>query len=91
MGSTIFNNTIANNNGETAGAKYIYIAVTQTNYGTGYLSATGNIILASRSDDVGFFFNGGPNKLVVVSSGNKVAPAGTVSRNARNVTETHGT
>jgi len=91
MGSTIFNNTIANNNGETAGAKYIYIAVTQTNYGTGYLSATGNIILASRSDDVGFFFNGAPNKLVVVSSGNKVARAGTVSRHDRNATLTSGT
>ena len=91
MGSTIFNNTIANNSGETAGANYIYIAVTQVNYGTGYLSTTGNIILASRSDDVGFFFNGGPNKLVVVSSGNKVSRTGIVSRNARNVTETQGT
>ena len=91
MGSTISNNTIANNNGETAGATYIYIAVTQANYGTAYLSATGNIILAARSDDVGFFFNGAPNKLVVVSSGNKVAPTGVVSRNGRNVTETHGT
>lgn len=91
IGSTIFNNTIANNSGETVGAKYIYVAVTQTNYGTGYLSVTGNIILASRSNDVGFFFNGAPNKLVVVSSGNKVARTGIVSRNARNVTETHGT
>ena len=91
MGSTIFNNTIANNSGETTGAKYIYVAVTQANYGTGYLSVSGNIILASRSNDVGFFFNGAPNKLVVVSSGNKVVPTGTVSRNGLNVTETHGT
>ena len=91
MGSTIFNNTIANNSGETTGAKYIYVAVTQANYGTGYLSVSGNIILASRSDDVGFFFNGAPNKLVVVSTGNKVVPTGTASRNGLNVTETHGT
>jgi hypothetical protein len=90
MGSTIFNNTIANNSGEATGAKYIYIAVT-ANYGTAYLSTTGNIILASRSDDVGFFFSGGSGKLVVVSSGNKVARTGIVSRHALNVTETHGT
>lgn len=91
MGSTISGNTIANNNGEAAGASYIYIAITRTNYSTAYLSATGNILLGVRSDDVGFFFNGGANKLVVTSSGNKVARAGTASRNAGDVTVTHGT
>ena len=90
VGSTIFNNTIGNSNSETAGARYVYIAVTQTNYGTGYLSVTGNIILAVRPDDVGFFFSGGPHKLVVASSGNEVAHTGIVSRHGSNVTQTRG-
>jgi hypothetical protein len=91
MGSTIFNNTISNNSGETAGARYIYVAITQTNYGTGHLSVTGNVILGIRSSDIGFFFNGGSNKLVVASSGNEVAHVGTVSMDTRGVMETHGT
>jgi hypothetical protein len=90
MGSTIFNNTISNNKGETGGAKYIYIAVTRTNYGTGYLSVTGNIVLGVRSSDVGLSFDGGANKLSVASSGNKVAQVGTVSRHDRNTTLTGG-
>lgn len=90
MGSTIFNNTISNNSGET-GASYVYIAVTEANYGTAYVSVTGNIVLAVRPSDVGFFFNGGAGKLAVVSSGNKVARAGTATRNGADVTETHGT
>jgi Right handed beta helix region len=91
MGSTIFNNTISNNKGESAGARYIYIAVTRANYGTGYLSVTGNIVLGVRSSDVGLSFDGGANKLSVASSGNKVARAGTVSRHDRNATLTSGT
>jgi hypothetical protein len=84
MGSTIFNNTISNNKGENGGAKYTYIAVTRVNYGTGYLTVTGNVVLGVRSSDVGLSFNGGTNKLVVASSGNKVARVGTVSRHDRN-------
>ena len=91
MGSTIFNNTISNNKGESAGARYIYIAVTRTNYGTGYLSVTGNIVLGVRSSDIGLSFDGGTNKLSVASSGNKVARAGTVSRHDGNATLTGGT
>ena len=91
MGSTIFNNTISNNKGESGGARYIYIAVTRTNYGTGYLSVTGNIVLGVRSSDIGLSFDGGANKLSVASSGNKVARAGTVSRHDRNATLTSGT
>jgi hypothetical protein len=91
MGSTIFNNTISNNKGESPGARYIYIAVTRTNYGTGYLSVTGNIVLGVRSSDVGLSFEGGANKLSVASSGNKVARAGTASRHDRNATLTSGT
>ena len=91
MGSTIFNNTISNNKGESGGARYIYIAVTRTNYGTGYLSVTGNIVLGVRSSDIGLSFDGGANKLSVASSGNKVARAGTASRHDRNATLTSGT
>ena len=91
MGSTIFNNTISNNKGETGGSRYIYIAVTRTNYGTGYLSVTGNIVLGVRSSDVGLSFDGGTSKLSVTSSGNKVAGAGTVSRHDSNATLTGGT
>lgn len=90
MGSTIFNNTISNNKGESAGARYTYIAVTQANYGTGYLSVTGNIVLGVRSSDVGLSFDGGANKLSVAFSGNKVARAGTASRHDRNATLTSG-
>jgi hypothetical protein len=91
MGSTVFNNTVSNNKGESAGARYIYIAVTRANYGTGYLSVTGNIVLGVRSSDVGLSFDGGANKLSVASSGNKVARAGTASRHDRNATLTRGT
>jgi hypothetical protein len=91
MGSTIFNNTISNNKGEAGGARYIYIAVTRANYDTGFLSVTGNIVLCVRSSDIGLSFDGGANKLSVVSSGNKVARAGTASRHDRNATLTSGT
>jgi hypothetical protein len=91
MGSTIFSNTISNNKGEMGGARYIYIAVTRTNYGNGYLSVTGNTVLGVRSSDVGLSFDGGTSKLSVASSGNKVAQVGTVSRHDRNTTLASGT
>jgi len=91
IGSTIFNNKIFNNLGESEGAKYIYLCITGTNYGTGYLSVTGNVVVGDRSSDVGLTFDGGSNKLIVVSSGNEVGHVGTVSRATRSVTETAGT
>jgi parallel beta-helix repeat protein len=91
IGSTIFNNKIFNDLGESAGARYIYLCITGTNYGTGYLSVTGNVVVGDRSSDVGLAFDGGPNKLIVVSSGNEVGHVGTVNRATRSVTETAGT
>lgn len=91
IGSTINNNMIFNDKGETAGARYIYVYVTQIDYGTSYLSLTGNVIVGVRSSDIGFFFDGGSHKLVVVSSGNEAAQVGIVSHDAGGATETDGT
>jgi len=91
IGSTIFNNKIFNDRGESAGAKYIYLCITGTNYGTGYLTVTGNVIVGDRSSDVGLSFDGGPNKLIVVSSGNQVVHVGTANSVARSAMVTAGT
>lgn len=91
IGSTIFNNKIFNNLGESAGAKYIYLRITRTNYGTGYLSVTGNVIVGDKSSDVGLAFDGGSNKLIVASSGNEVVQVGTVNSDTRSATVTAGT
>lgn len=90
VGSTISNNNISNDMTEGHGAKYIYFCITRTNYGTGYLSVTGNVIVGVRTSDVGLSFSGEPNKLVVASSGNEVSNVGTVKRNAPSVTDTAG-
>jgi hypothetical protein len=91
IGSTIFNNKIFNHLGESGGAKYIYLHITRTNYGTGYLSVTGNVIVGDRSSDVGLAFDGGSNKLIVVSSGNEVMQVGTVNSDTRSAAVTAGT
>ncbi len=100
--STIFGNKVLNNRGETAGAKHIYVSAAKVggaNRGGGYLSVTGNIILSVRPDDVGFFFSGsssssssssGASRLVVASSGNEVAGAGTARKSAGPATITGG-
>jgi hypothetical protein len=90
IGSTIFNNKIFNDLGETTGARYIYLCIAGTNYGTGYLTVTGNVIVGDQPGDVGLSFDGGSNKLVVASSGNLAARVGTVITNTRSVTETAG-
>lgn len=91
IGSTIFNNKIFNDKGEGREAKYIYLCVTGTSYGTGFLSVTGNVIVGDRVSDVGLSFSGGAHKLVVASSGNEVANVGTIRNDASSVTETAGT
>jgi hypothetical protein len=90
IGSTIFNNKVFNDKGESAGARYVYVGITRTNYGTGHLSVTGNVIVGVRSSDVGLSFDGGSNRLVVASSGNVVAQVGTISSAASGVTLTGG-
>jgi len=91
FGSTIFNNKIFNDKGEQSGAQYIYVGITECNYGTCYLSVTGNVIVGVRSSDVGFFFDGGSNRLVVASSANEVAQVGSVRSNGSSVTGNGGT
>lgn len=91
VGSTIFNNKIFNDKGESRDARYIYLCIAGTNYGTGYLSVSGNVIVGDQRTDVGLSYDGGPNKLVVVSSGNEVAQVGTIRSDGSSVTETAGT
>ena len=81
VGSTIFNNKVVNDISETAGASYVYIAVQQANYGTAYLSVTGNVIVGDQASDVGFFFAGGAHQLTVTSGGNEVGGVGTSRSN----------
>jgi hypothetical protein len=91
LGSTIFNNKIFNDLGESAGAKYIYLCIRKTNYGAGHLSVNGNVIVGDQSSDVGLAFDGGSNKLIAVSSGNEVVHVGTVSSHSSSATVTTGT
>ena len=78
VGSTINNNKINNHGTSPDGARHIYLGITQTNYGTGYLSVTGNVIVGTRPGDIGLYFNGGANRLVVTSTGNVVAAVRTI-------------
>lgn len=90
VGSTIFNNKIFNEKGEGRGARYIYLGIAGANYGTGYLSVTGNVITGVQASDVGLSFSAGANKLVVASSGNEVANVGTMKIDTPGVAETAG-
>ena len=90
VGSTIFNNKIFNVDGESPSARYVYIGITQANYGTGYLSVTGNVIIGDRATDAGLSFNGGSHKLVVVCNGNEVVHVGIVRSDAASVAESGG-
>jgi hypothetical protein len=75
-GSTIVGNKIFNDQGETAGAHYIYLAITQANSGTGHVAVTGNVIMGDRAGDVGLSFAGGTAKLSVTASGNEITGVG---------------
>jgi hypothetical protein len=89
-GSTIFNNKIFNEKGESRSARYIYLGIAGTNFGTGYLSVTGNVITGVQASDVGLSFSAGANKLVVASSGNEVANVGTMKSDTPGVAVTTG-
>jgi hypothetical protein len=75
-GSTIVGNKIFNDQGETAGSHYIYLAITQANSGTGHVAVTGNIIMGDRAGDVGLSFAGGTAKLSATASGNEITGVG---------------
>jgi len=77
LGSVIADNKVFNDIGELAGAHHVYIAVTETNYGTGYLSVSGNVIATVARADNAFYFNGVPHALVVASAANQVSGPGT--------------
>lgn len=80
VGSAISGNKISNDGGEVPGARHVYVAVTRASGGAGYLSVTGNVIIGTRTADIGFSFSGRPSRLVVASSGNEVAGVGTARR-----------
>ena len=77
--STIAGNRVFMFDSEAAGTKFDYIALTQVNYGSGYVSVTGNDIRgAGSAADTGFYFNAGSgHTLTVTSSGNLVTSVGT--------------
>ncbi len=81
-GSTIDSNKVFNDAGERSGAAYVYIAVTRTNYGTGHLAVTGNVIGGVRHSDIGLQFSGGTQRLTVAVYGNDVSGVGTVLQHA---------
>ena len=89
-GSSIVGNKIFNVNGES-GARYVYLAITGTNSGTGYASVTGNTIQGNRQNDVGLSFTGGDNPLRVTASGNNVTGVGTKLKTGPNAKVTGGT
>jgi Right handed beta helix region len=90
VGSTISGNKLANILGVQPGASHVYVAITQTRGGTGYLSVTGNVIVGARSGNVGFAYAGRPDKLIVASAGNAVSGPGTVRRQSGTVSITGG-
>ena len=77
LGSVITGNKVFNDTGEEPGVSYVYIAITTVNYGTAYLSVSGNVIATLVRADTAFYFNGAPHRLVVTSAGNQVSGPGT--------------
>ena len=90
LGSAIAANKVFNDTGEQPGAGYVYIAVTATNYGTGYLSVSGNVVGTMIRADKAFFFNGAPHALVVASAANQVSGPGIPRTLGRAVTLSPG-
>lgn len=90
-GSSINGNKINNNGTRPDGASYIFLGITQVNYGTGSVSVTGNVIVGTRPGDVGLYFSGGGNRLVVASSGNVVSAVHTVHKLGSGVSASNGT
>jgi hypothetical protein len=90
--STIADNRVFMFKPEAAGTSYDYIAVTQVNYGNGYVAVTGNDIRgAGSAADTGFYFNAGSSKtLTVTSAGNLVTSVGTARASGTGVTISAG-
>lgn len=90
LGSVIAGNKVFNDTGEEPGVSYVYIAITAANYGTGYLSVSGNVIATLVRADKAFYFNGAPHVLAVTSAGNQVSGPGTPRTLGRAVTLSPG-
>jgi parallel beta-helix repeat protein len=90
LGSVIAANKVFNDTGEQPGVGYLYIAITTANYGTGYLSVSGNVITTVVRADTAFYFNGAPHALVVASVGNQISGPGTPRTLGRAVTLSPG-
>jgi hypothetical protein len=86
--STIAGNRVFMLTAEKPGASYRYIALTQVNYGAGYVAVTGNSVRgAGRPADTGFYYNAGSGvTLTVTSSGNTVTSVGTARSTGTGVT-----
>ena len=89
-GSVFLGNKVFNG-GEQAGARYVYIAVTAVNSGTGHLSVYANVIRTVARADKAFYFSGAPHQLVVASAANQVSGPGAVRTVGGGVTITPGT
>jgi hypothetical protein len=89
-GSTISGNKVFNHSRESSGARYVYVGITQVNFGTSYLAIDGNVIVGSRPDDVGLSLSGGSYRLVVASQGNVIANVRTATRHSGDVAITGG-
>jgi hypothetical protein len=83
-GSTILGNKIFNYGVGSGNARYVYLGITQTNNGTGYLSVTGNVIVGNGYG-IGMLVNGGSNKLDVARCGNQVGEVESVLIHLGNV------
>ena len=90
--STITGNRVFMFPAEKAGTTYRYIAITQVNYGSGYITVTGNDIRgAGKTADTGFYYNAGSGvTLNITSSGNSVASVGTTRTTGTGVTLSAG-
>ena len=90
--STIAGNRVFMFPAEKAGTTYRYIAITQVNYGSAYVTATGNNIRgAGKAADTGFYYSAGSGvTLHVTSSGNSVASVGTTRTTGAGVTLSAG-
>lgn len=77
---------------EKAGTTYRYIAITGVNYGSAYVTVTGNNIRgAGKAADTGFYYSAGSGvTLNVTSSGNSVASVATTRTTGAGVTLSAG-
>jgi len=84
--------TVQGDAASTIAGNRVFMFLTQVNYGSGYVSVTGNDIRgAGSAADTGFYFNAGSgHTLTVTSSGNLVTSVGTARALGTGVTISAG-